>query len=142
MKPISDRPTAPVDTPDLELLRKFEPVVYYTKGEQFYPAAVEHYVKECSLWEHHPDGPEELLVPAGADDHGEIDRTAPGRLRHHPLPALYRGAQPGRGGPGAGEPGRACAAGSGIISAPASGAWRAAASCRAWRTGCSRSRSC
>ena len=65
MKPTSDRPTAPADTPDLELLRKFEPVVYYTKGEQVYPAAVEYYVKECSLWEHHPDGSEELLVPQG-----------------------------------------------------------------------------
>jgi hypothetical protein len=65
MEPISDRTSAPADTPDLELLRKFEPVVYYTKGEQVYPAAVEYYVRECSLREHHPDGSEELLVPQG-----------------------------------------------------------------------------
>ncbi len=65
MQPISERPTAPADTPDLELLRKFEPVVYYTKGEQVYPAAVEPYVRECSLWEHRPDGSEDLLVPQG-----------------------------------------------------------------------------
>jgi len=61
----SDRPTAPVNTPDLELLRKFEPVVYYTKGEQVYPAAVEPYVEDSTLWEHHPEGHDELLVSHG-----------------------------------------------------------------------------
>ena len=61
----SERPTVPSGTPDLELLRKFEPVVYYTKGEQFFPTEIEHYVRECSLWEHHPEGPDELLVRQG-----------------------------------------------------------------------------
>jgi hypothetical protein len=65
MDQATDRPTAPVDTPDLELLRKFEPVVYFTKGEQFFPTQVEHYVKECSLWQHPSDGPDELLVKQG-----------------------------------------------------------------------------
>ena len=65
MVPASDRPTAPAGTPDLELLRKFEPVVYYTKGEQVYPAAVEHYVEDSTLWKHHPDGHDELLVKHG-----------------------------------------------------------------------------
>lgn len=65
MDQASDRPTAPVDTPDLELLRKFEPVVYFTKGEQFFPTEVEHYVNECSLWQHPSDGPDELLVKQG-----------------------------------------------------------------------------
>jgi hypothetical protein len=65
MDQISDRPVAPLDTPDLELLRKVEPVVHYTKGEQFFPADIEHYVRACSLWEHPPDGPDELLVRQG-----------------------------------------------------------------------------
>ncbi|HVM70173.1 MAG TPA: hypothetical protein VMT91_00325 [Anaerolineales bacterium] len=65
MSPISDRLTAPAGASDLELLRTFEPVVYYTKGEQVYPAAVEPYIQECSLWEHLPDGTEQLLVPQG-----------------------------------------------------------------------------
>ena len=65
MTATSDRPTAPVNTPDLELLRKFEPVVYYTKGEQVYPAAVEPYVEDSTLWEHHPEGHDELLVSHG-----------------------------------------------------------------------------
>jgi hypothetical protein len=65
MSPVSDRPTSPVTTPDLELLRKFEPVIYYTKGEQFFPTGVDGYVRESSLWEHHPDGQDELLVKQG-----------------------------------------------------------------------------
>jgi len=65
MAQLSDRPSAPAGTPDLELLRKFEPVVYYTKGEQVYPAAVEHYVEDSTLWEHHPEGHDELLVKHG-----------------------------------------------------------------------------
>ena len=65
MAPASDQPTAPAPASDLELLRKFEPVVYFTKGEQFFPTGVEHYVSECSLWEHHPNGRDELLVRQG-----------------------------------------------------------------------------
>lgn len=65
MAPFSNRPTAPVTASDLELLRKFEPVACYTKGEQFFPTDVDHYVRESSLWEHHPDGRDELLVRQG-----------------------------------------------------------------------------
>ena len=61
----SDRPSVPLTASDLELLRRFEPVVVYTRGEQFFPTDVDHYVKESSLWEHHPDGREELLVRQG-----------------------------------------------------------------------------
>jgi hypothetical protein len=56
---------APATASDLELLRRFEPIVYYTKGEQFFPGNVEDYVHACSLWEHHRDGQEELLSPQG-----------------------------------------------------------------------------
>jgi hypothetical protein len=59
----SDRPTAPVSAPDLELLRAYEPVIRYTKGEQFFPSDVERYVRACSLWAHHLNGRDELLVP-------------------------------------------------------------------------------
>ena len=65
MMPVSERPSAPVGTPNLELLRKFEPVVYYTKGEQFFPTQVEHYVEDSTLWEHRPEGHDELLVKHG-----------------------------------------------------------------------------
>ena len=65
MCPLIERPTIPVTASDLELLRKFEPVVCYTKGEQFFPAAVEDYIHECSLWDHQPDGHDVLLVRQG-----------------------------------------------------------------------------
>ncbi len=65
MKTYSDRPVAPLDTPDLDLLRQFEPVVRFTKGEQFFPSDVERYVRECSLWAHYPDGREEVVVKQG-----------------------------------------------------------------------------
>src|SRR5512139_3244339 len=65
VKTYSDRPVAPVGTPDLDLLRQFEPVVRFTKGEQFFPSDVEHYVRECSLWAHYPDGREEVVVKQG-----------------------------------------------------------------------------
>jgi hypothetical protein len=35
---------------DLELLRQYEPVVRYTKGELFFPCAVDEFVKLSSLW--------------------------------------------------------------------------------------------
>ena len=37
---------------DLELLRRYEPIVRYTNGERFFPMSVEAYVRRCSLWVH------------------------------------------------------------------------------------------
>jgi len=50
---------------DLELLRRFEPIVKYTEGEHFFPMDVDRYVGECSLWEVAPDGRVQCLVPEG-----------------------------------------------------------------------------
>ncbi len=58
----ADRPTVPASTPDLELLQRYEPVIHYTQGEQFFPTDVERYVRNCSLWAHYPDGHDKLLV--------------------------------------------------------------------------------
>ncbi|MGD0612989.1 MAG: hypothetical protein ABSB41_15940 [Anaerolineales bacterium] len=77
--PVSDRPTAPVDASSLDLLRQFEPVVYFTKGEQFFPTDIESYVRDCSLWEHNPDGRDELLVK-----HGEL--TTEKLVENRPAP--------------------------------------------------------
>ncbi len=62
MNPPVDRPTVPASAPDLELLQRFQPVIRYTQGEQFFPTDVEHYVRNCSLWAHYPDGHDKLLV--------------------------------------------------------------------------------
>ena len=39
---------------DLQLLAAYEPVVKYTQGELFLPAAIDGYVHSCSLWELSP----------------------------------------------------------------------------------------
>ena len=66
------KPPAPVTEPatdreaDLALLRRFEPIVHFTKGELFFPTEVDDYVARSSLWTHRPStGRNELLVPAG-----------------------------------------------------------------------------
>ncbi|MDQ3834842.1 MAG: hypothetical protein M3315_14720 [Actinomycetota bacterium] len=53
------------------LLRRFEPVMRFTRGERFYPMDVEPYVRSCSLWVQHPDEAAVCLVP-----HGELTLEA------------------------------------------------------------------
>ena len=50
---------------DLALLRAFEPIVRYTRGELFHPMAVGPYVARCSLWRSEPDERESRVVAAG-----------------------------------------------------------------------------
>ena len=51
---------------DVELLRRYEPVVKYTRGEFFFPMAVDPYLRQCDLWAEQPDGDRRLLVRQGA----------------------------------------------------------------------------
>jgi hypothetical protein len=60
-----ERPAMPAGASDPDLLRRYEPVLRYTQGEQFYPTDVDRYVQESSLWAHYPDGHDELLVKQG-----------------------------------------------------------------------------
>jgi hypothetical protein len=57
--------TRAVESRDIELLRRFEPLIRYTKGESFFPIDIERYIRQCSLWVQRPNGPAELLVPQG-----------------------------------------------------------------------------
>jgi hypothetical protein len=50
---------------ELQLLKRFEPVVYYTHGEKFYPLAVEQYLNQCSLWSKRQDEPAKQIIPQG-----------------------------------------------------------------------------
>lgn len=50
---------------DAILLRRFEPIVRFTQGEQFFPMDVEAYVKECSLLVQHPGRDATTLIPQG-----------------------------------------------------------------------------
>ena len=90
-------------TGDLELLRRYEPVIRYTRGEFFFPMAVDPYLRECDLWAEQPDGDRRLLVPHGQltiDDLGAWQsRAADSRLFlryvQHPLSGIEL-TRPGR----------------------------------------------
>jgi hypothetical protein len=69
---------------DLEILRAFEPVVRYTKGEKFFPMAVEPYVEASSLWLHVPDGTDREVVPEG-----ELTLSRLVELRDAPFGSLF-----------------------------------------------------
>lgn len=67
---------------DLALLRRFEPIVRYTQGEELFPTDVDWYVRESSLWVSNPDGYRQLLF-----EEGELDLERLGEER-----AVERGA--------------------------------------------------
>jgi hypothetical protein len=50
---------------DLTLLRAYEPVVRFTKGEYFYPVSVHNYAENAALWTELPDG--EAVIEAGPE---------------------------------------------------------------------------
>lgn len=50
---------------DLDLLRRYEPIVHYTHGELFFPMSVDGYLQNSSLWLRDQQGEERLLVPVG-----------------------------------------------------------------------------
>ncbi len=50
---------------DLSLVRRFEPILRFTKGESFFPIDIEAYVKACSLWVQYPGKEPICLVPEG-----------------------------------------------------------------------------
>lgn len=68
---------------DLELLRRYEPIVYFTAGEMFYPQAVDEYVRRSSLWEANKRGKARELVAEGAlnlDVLAEYDQVPAGHV--------------------------------------------------------------
>ncbi len=69
---------------DLALLRRFEPVIRYTRGERFLPFDVGRYVRECSLWAQQPDRPAERLV-----SEGQLTLEALAQPRYHGSDAVY-----------------------------------------------------
>lgn len=55
-------------TDDLELLRRFEPVVRYNRGELFYPASVADFVASSALYRAHQRSEPELISERGSLD--------------------------------------------------------------------------
>jgi hypothetical protein len=58
-------PAAPGTPGDLELLRRFEPILRFTQGELFFPSPVAGYVERCDLLAGGTARHAEVLVPAG-----------------------------------------------------------------------------
>jgi hypothetical protein len=48
---------------DLQLLRRFEPVIRYNAGERFFPMSVEAYVRECGLYVQRKGEAPEAIIP-------------------------------------------------------------------------------
>lgn len=70
---------------DHELLRRYEPVLKYTRGELFFPADIEAYLRCCSLYVHDGSGKEYRAVPAGeltAQRLAGAEEEWPGRVKH------------------------------------------------------------
>ena len=51
---------------DLDLLRRFEPVIRYTQGEMFFPCSVKGYLAHCSLWRQTAGEQPKMLLPPGS----------------------------------------------------------------------------
>jgi hypothetical protein len=49
----------------MTLLRRFEPIMRFTRGERFYPMDIEPYVRSCSLWIQRANEEAVCLVPRG-----------------------------------------------------------------------------
>lgn len=54
-----------ISAADVALLRRFEPVAYFTHGEQFFPMDAERYIAWCALCVKRPNEPARVLVPRG-----------------------------------------------------------------------------
>jgi hypothetical protein len=69
---------------DLSLLRRFEPIIRFTRGEQFFPMDVATYVRYCSLWVQRPNQLPLRLMPQG-----ELTLDRLGEHRNHGNGAIY-----------------------------------------------------
>jgi hypothetical protein len=66
------------------LLRRFEPVIRYTKGEQFFPTDIEQYIQACSLWVQRPNRYPLRLWPER-----ELTTERLAEPRNHGFDAIY-----------------------------------------------------
>lgn len=71
-------------TDDLALLRRFEPILRFNRGERFFPMDVDPYVRESSLWMQRSGSAAQCLVPEGSLTLAEL-----GRRRSDGFDAVY-----------------------------------------------------
>lgn len=61
---------------DLALLRRFEPVLCFNLGEQFYPMDVDRFLADACLYVHCADAEAEVIVPRGQLDAASLSRVS------------------------------------------------------------------
>jgi hypothetical protein len=61
---------------DLALLRAFEPVIRFTRGEYFFPVSTERYLRRAALWSETPAGDPVLKAVPGELDLATLDACA------------------------------------------------------------------
>ena len=62
---------------DLALLRRFEPIICFTKGEKFFPMDIEPYIQLCSLWAQKPEQEAVCIVSAEKLDMDTLSKLPP-----------------------------------------------------------------
>jgi hypothetical protein len=90
---MSATPDDPVGD-DVELLRRHEPVLHFTRGEMFLPTRVEGYLQRCSLWRSHGRRPHQRLAVPGEitpDNLAELASGAGDYLRFVQEPMDFAG---------------------------------------------------
>lgn len=70
---------------DLELLRRYEPILRLNEGELFFPAAVDEYVACCELFQRGPNGERQLVAAKGELTLDRLVELGAG----HPRPGQY-----------------------------------------------------
>ncbi len=73
------------DGADLDLLRRFEPIVRFNDGEYFLPASVESFVGRCELWQRTGPSGKQVVAPAGTLDLGMLVELTDGHVAQHSL---------------------------------------------------------
>jgi hypothetical protein len=74
-----------LDATDLDLLRRFEPVVRFNEGEYFLPASVESFVARAELWERTGPSSKRMVAPAGSLELDTLVERTQGHLAQHYL---------------------------------------------------------
>lgn len=63
---------------DLRLLRRYEPVLRFTRGEMFLPTRIDGYLRRCSLWRARGRGSHQQLAEVGAVSPDTVADVVPG----------------------------------------------------------------
>jgi hypothetical protein len=70
---------------DLDLLRRFEPIVRFNDGEYFLPASVESFVGRCELWQRTGPSDKRVVASTGTLDLDRLVDLTDGHVAQHAL---------------------------------------------------------